>query len=554
MRSHPYSLGVLIILGLSFFLLAGCAAPQAVQASMPILIQVDGKIIEQNIPSGLTVQQVLDAAGIQLGPLDQVQPPAHTLLPDGSAFDPTGGEPAPAEGDLIRVIRVTEEFTNEEETIPFERQVLQTESLPEGQQLLGQSGENGLQEISYRLVYEDGVEVSKVPVKWTVVKEATPEVMLVGIRAVFTTLPLPGRLAYLLGNNAWLMENTTAERRPVVTTGDLDGRVFSLSPDGTLLLFTRKAADSDQINTLWVATIDSDPVQLVDLKIENVVHFAEWLPGSGNTKVIFSTVEPRQAAPGWQANNDLNVVTFSLNGWVKSGWEVILEPNSGGVYGWWGTGFAWSPPGDKLAYVRPDELGLVDLATGALQPVLTLLPFQTHSDWAWMPGIGWGPDGNLLYTVTHTAEDGSLAPEESQKFDLTALSFSGGGPVPLAAQAGMFAYPAASPIYLSLGAERSYRIAYLQAIFEAQSESSGYRLVVMDRDGSNRQVLFPSEGKTGLKPQPITWSPAPLEGWGGRTDGVMAVIYQGNLWLVHAASAEAMQITGDGLSSRVSWR
>src|SRR5690606_4966452 len=123
-------------------------------------------------------------------------------------------------------------------------------------------------------------------------------------------------------------------------------------------------------------------VKLVDLKVPNVIHFADWLPGSENTKVIFSTVEPRQAAPGWQANNDLNVVTFSLNGWVKSGWDVILEANSGGVYGWWGTGFAWSPVGDRLAFVRPDELGLVDLSTGELQPLLRILPYQTHSDWA----------------------------------------------------------------------------------------------------------------------------------------------------------------------------
>lgn len=554
MRLNQFRLSALISLMLCLAFLAGCASPQAVQASVPVRILVDGKTIEQDVPLGATVQQALELAGISLGPLDQIQPPANTQLNYGEALaDPAAGS-TPGEGETIRITRVREEFTVEQEAIPFERQILQTEALPEGQQRLAQSGEDGLQEITFRWVFEDGVEVSKIQVRTTVVKEARPEVMLVGIRPVFTTLEIPGRLAYLLGNSAWLMEGSTAERRPLVTTGDLDGRVFSLSPDGSLLLFTRKSADPEQINGLWVAQIDTDPVKLVDLKVPNVIHFADWLPGSENTKVIFSTVEPRQAAPGWQANNDLNVVTFSLNGWVKSGWDVILEANSGGVYGWWGTGFAWSPVGDRLAFVRPDELGLVDLSTGELQPLLRILPYQTHSDWAWMPGIGWSPDGSMLYSVNHTAEAGSAAPEESQQFNVTALSSSGGNPVPLVSRAGMFAYPSASPVYTVLGAERSYRIAYLQAIFEAQSESSGYRLVTMDRDGSNKKVLFPLEGQPGLEPQELLWSPAPVEGFGSQTEGVIAVIYQGNLWFIDAGSGEAMQITGDGLTSRISWR
>ena len=554
MRIHRSRLSDLFLLIAGLFLLTGCASAPAEQAFLPVRIQVDGKTLEQEVPVGSTVEQAVEAAGISLGPLDEVDPPGYSVLLAPENGPGTGEGAATVGGELIRVIRIAEEFLVEEESIPYERQILQTESLPVGQQRLAQSGENGVQEITYRRIFEDGEEVSKVRVRATVVKAAVPEVMLVGIRALFTTLPLPGRLAYLLGNNAWVMENTTAERRPVITTGDLDGRVFTLSPDGTLLLFTRQSAEAGQINTLWAALIDSDPVQLVDLKVANVIHFADWLPGSENTKVIFSTVEPRQAAPGWQANNDLNVVTFSLNGWVKSGWDVVLEPNSGGVYGWWGTGFAWSPGGERLAYARPDEVGWVDFEAGELQRLVSVLPYQTNSDWAWMPGLSWSPDGSILYTTAHTAEEGAPAPEESPQFDLAALTFSGGGTLPLVEKVGMFATPAAAPVYSSLGEERSFQLAYLQAIFEAQSESSGYRLVVMDRDGSNRKVLFPEEGMPGLEPQQFTWSPQPLEGWGSRMDGAIAVIYQGNLWLVNAGSGEAMQITGDGLTSRISWK
>ena len=48
--------------------------------------------------------------------------------------------------------------------------------------------------------------------------------------------------------------------------------------------------------------------------------------------------------------------------------EEIIGTNSGGIYGWWGTQFAWSPDGSSLAYSRPDEIGLVDIQTGAFLP------------------------------------------------------------------------------------------------------------------------------------------------------------------------------------------
>ena len=34
----------------------------------------------------------------------------------------------------------------------------------------------------------------------------------------------------------------------------------------------------------------------------------------------------------------------------------------------------------------------------------------------------------------------------------------------------------------------------------------------------------------------------------------IALIYQGNIWLVDTASGESIQVTGDGLTSRVIWR
>ncbi len=511
-------------------LIAGCSPPQATQALMNIKVSADEQSVDLQLPAGSNVQQALDETGVALGTLDRVEPPAYTLLTEGAS---------------VRVIRVEEEFTIEQEIIPFERRLLQTESLPDQEILLAQGGENGLQEITYRHVIEDGVEVSRRPVKMVVVKEAVPEVIMVGIQTPFSHVKIPGRLVYLLGGNAWMMEESSANRRLLINTGDLDGRVFELSSDGTWLLFTRSSSEDEDINTLWVAEVIEDALEPIDLGVSNIVHFADWIPGS-NSKIVFSTVEPRSTAPGWQANNDLYALSFSPTGWV-SNWQAkpVLEPNSGGVYGWWGSDFVWSPDGTQLAYARPDSVGLMDFNSGILTPTLEIAPLQTGGDWAWIPGISWDPNGNLLYTVNHEP------PEDSQQFDISAIPRKGGQPLNISPQSGMFAYPITSPIQHRSTGDDTYQVAYLQAIFPSQSDTSRYRLMVMDRDGSNQRSLFPAEGEPGLEPQQAVWSPQAVD---GDDNWFVAMIYQGNMWLVNTETGNAQQITGDGLTRRITWR
>jgi hypothetical protein len=511
-------------------LLAACSPPQATQSIMQVEIAADGQNIPLKLPAGSTVQQALESAGITLGGLDRVEPPTYTLLTNGAS---------------LRVVRVREEFTIQEEVIPFERQVLQSESLSDQQKLLVQNGVNGVREITYRRVSENGEEVSNTAVKAIVVKEAIPEIMMVGVRTPFTPVEIPGRLVYLLGSNAWMMDGSSANRKPLINTGDLDGRVFSLSEDGKWLLYTRRASEGENINSLWVADLSSEPIKEIDLKVANIVHFADWIPGS-TSKVAFSTVEPRASPPGWQANNDLNALSFSTSGWI-SNWKAkpVVDANSGGVYGWWGMSFTWSADGQRLAYARPDSVGVLDFKDGLMSSVLDVTPLQTGGDWAWVPGVAWGADGKVLYTVNHAA------PEDSQLFNLTAVPLEGGSPIELALEPGMFAYPAISPSKILANGEVAYQIAYLRAVFPRQSESSPYRLVIMDRDGSNQNVLFPPQGEPGLEPQQVAWSPASLPNSG---NNAVAVLYQGNLWLVDSVTGEARQVTGDGLIKRINWR
>ena len=79
------------------------------------------------------------------------------------------------------------------------------------------------------------------------------------------------------------------------------------------------------------------------------------------------------------------------------------------------------------------------------------------------------------------------------------------------------------------------------------------RLMVMDRDGSNRKALFPSLESQGIEPSQDwgQWSPAPL-GTTGHYN--LAILYQGNIWLVDAVTGKSLQVTGDGQIARILWQ
>lgn len=522
-----------LITFLLVLLAVACSPVQAPQTTIQVTVQTSEENISLNLPQGSTVEDAIRAAGLTMGELDRTDPPLYTLMTAGAS---------------VRLIRVSEEFDIEQVVIPFESRTLRNESLPEGEQRLIQAGVNGLQEITYRRVYEDNREVSRSPVKSIIVQDAEPEIVMVGSQSPFAPVSLPGKIAYLIGGNAWILDGASGDRRPVVTTADLDGRVFSLSPDGEWLLFTRASTDEDTINSLWVARLD-DSGLLVDLEAKNIVHFADWVPNAV-LQVAYSTVEPRSTAPGWQANNDLTLVSFSPTGWVSDP-ELILDANAGGVYGWWGSTFTWSPAGDQLAFARPDGAGLVNFETGSLEKILDLTPLQTFGDWAWVPGLAWSADAGALFTVEHVSQPGSDNPETSQVFDVSAVPLGDWPAVRLVSQAGMFAQPIPSPAIPLPSGENAYLVAYLQAIFPTQSETSHYQLVVMDRDGSNRRVLFPESGAPGLQPQRLVWVPE-LDQAEDTYD--LAFLYQGNLWLVDVQSGNTRQLTGDGLINRIDWK
>jgi Tol biopolymer transport system component len=117
--------------------------------------------------------------------------------------------------------------------------------------------------------------------------------------------------------------------------------------------------------------------------------------------------------------------------------------------------------------------------------------------------------------------------------------------VTLTPKAGMWARPQFSP----LDANGNGHVAYLRARDPENSLNSEYDLVVANRDGSNSTALFPGANKPGLRPiddrdEDWTWSPD------GRQ---LVVVYQGDLWLVDAASGQATQLTVVGDTALPRW-
>lgn len=518
---------------LSIFCLLAACSPQVQQADVTVYVTADGKSQDINLPAGSTVQNALSSAGIILSQTDRVIPPASSLL---------------TEGLNITVTRVREEFETQQVIIPFERQELRNESLLTGESRLVQAGQNGFREITIRHVFENGIEIGTSVVSENIIKVPLPEIVMIGVQSPFAPLTIPGKLVYLTGGNAWIMDGSTFNRRPLVTTGDLDGYIFSLSADGKLLLFSRKSdlPQDQEINTLWVVNTTTQQPTPIGLGISNVVHFAAWQPGE-EYLIAYSTVEPRSTAPGWQANNDLHFLTFK-NG-VPGRTIDVLETNSGGIYGWWGMTFAWSHDGRSLAFSRPDGVGLVDINGKKLIPEFNITPLNTHGDWAWIPGFAWGGDDQTIYLTTHAPPTGLVSLEESPNFDLVVTSLTHNPSTTLIQQTGMFAYPAvSSPRKGESGS--TFLVAFWQAIFPTQSKTSRYQLDIMNADGTNRRLLFPAEGQSGLQPRiPPIWAPRPLEG-----GDFIGVIYEGNLWIVDAASGQSQQVTGDGSTSQIDWK
>jgi hypothetical protein len=526
------------LLVLILLLLSACRQPTENQQEIRVSLVADGRERTFILPAPTTIDEFLRTprVDVQLGELDQVNPPSFTQITDGMR---------------ITISRVREETQCEQTEVPYRQTTQLNEGLAAGEQRIVQAGQNGILEICYRVTIVDGSPLSRAETNRTTIRAAQDEIVYVGPTGEIEPIPITGTLAYINNGNAWVIRGSSTSKRPLTTDGDLDGRVFSLSGDGRQLLLTRNSSNLDPatvFNQLWLIPDTTQVVEPVALVPNNILA-AEWIPNRENT-ISYSSGTPREAAPKWLAYNDLWEMRIDPLTGESLGVREIVERSTRGLYSWWGTRFHWSPDGQQLVWVQADSIGLVDLETGELEPpLLSYAVLRPVGDWSWRATVSWSQDSALIATTAHGTPIGSELPESSPAFDLTVVSADGSFAAPLLPGVGIWSAPQLSPFIANPSSEfpQGY-LAFLRARDPYNSINGEYDLVVADRDGSNARVVF---GRSGIRAQQsiyqnqeFVWSPD------GRQ---IAFIYLGNLWVVDVESEVATQLTLDGGASNPVW-
>jgi uncharacterized protein YabE (DUF348 family) len=208
--------------------------PNRLEVKQQTLVTVvDGKDQITLFSGGKTIAAVLQDAGLIVGPHDSVTPPLDERIREGEtivirrslpvvveadgkriSFETTGANvigalsdsgvilvgkdyTIPAEyalinaGDLIKVIRVTEDFRYEDQSMPFDSVWQPTETLELDQRGTLVTGQTGILRRRYQIRYENDQLVSETLAGEWIAKEPVNEVIGYGTQVVVRTLETP---------------------------------------------------------------------------------------------------------------------------------------------------------------------------------------------------------------------------------------------------------------------------------------------------------------------------------------------------------------------------
>jgi len=501
-----------------------------------VVLIVDGNrhIVETTAE---TVQEVLSEQGIPFGDDDRAEPPPFAEV---------------GLSTTITVTRVTFKTETTMRPIPFTRQLVRDETYPQNKVRIVQLGANGTVAITYTLTLENGKETARRESSRKIVTQPKDEILAIGTQGSLNAITLSmGTIAYMANGNAWVMRHSSADKRVLTTTGDLDGRVFSLSLDGRYLLFTRAGDEAaSALNSLWLV----DTLVLSEtprpLPIKDVLS-AQLAPDART--VAYSTGDKTSGAPGWKARNDLWLlpITPGESGIATKPAQQVWLPSMPAPYSWWGADFAFAPDGRALAYAFANEIGLIEFA-GRTIPVPNapaprrvlkrFAPFRAPADWVWTPQVTWSPDSRFIITTIHAPLGNPDVASDDPVFEVWAIARDATVMASLAKQTGMWA----KPLWSLPDARGESRIAFGVALVPSNSERSRYALVVMDRDGGNKRQIFPASQSPdeGLTTMQIAWSPDARQ---------LIAVRENDLWLYDVGSAKWAQLTANAASSRPQW-
>ncbi|NLC68800.1 MAG: DUF348 domain-containing protein, partial [Clostridiaceae bacterium] len=140
--------------------------------AVPVYISVDGAVLEI-LTHSITVEDVLNENNIKIDDDDRIE---GAVLED-RVF----------RGMCINIVRVEENLIIESEPISYKVEKRPNQRLDQGVERKVREGKEGIRELLYRVVYEDGVLKTKELVKETIATAPVNELIEYGTIAAYTT-------------------------------------------------------------------------------------------------------------------------------------------------------------------------------------------------------------------------------------------------------------------------------------------------------------------------------------------------------------------------------
>ncbi len=145
-----------------------------IERAFAVSVQCGDEKIAVFMTSGATVEDVLAKSGVVYGKGDTVTPAADTEV----------------EADMnIVVVHRTTKTIKETESIAFKEQTKKSDKLYIGETKVEQQGKKGEKTSTFRVVYEDGKEISRTLVSSVVTKEPQDKITLIGTKKKAITPP-----------------------------------------------------------------------------------------------------------------------------------------------------------------------------------------------------------------------------------------------------------------------------------------------------------------------------------------------------------------------------
>jgi resuscitation-promoting factor RpfB len=514
-----------------------------------VILMVDGTTLHLQTTAG-SVKDLLKENDITLHLSDIVKPELDSPIPDNTLNE------SPM---TVTITRVTESLEVIPQSLPYSRQIIRSAemSLDDPPRLLV-AGQAGLQEVTLRIIYHNGLEKERWATSTQIVEPARNEIVMMGMASNRDEIPIDGTLAYIKDGRPTVWRDMTNQSIGLAINGQLDGRVFQLSPDGRFLLYSTSIHRSEPAhqsfrNELWVIEVRGS-AEPEPLRIENVL-WAGWDPAAiDQPRFAYTTARTTTVPPGWEAINDLWLFELANLGASQPA-PVRLIENYATPYGWWGGQYAWSPTGNYIAYGFPSEIGLLEIyESGSVgeslsdpqmpAPERTILhtfqEFETGGEWAWTPSLSWSADSRFLAFSEHLLVESSL---ESQ-FNLTLIDLAERTTTSISENAGAWSIALFSPHIT----EQGEVVTYLRADETDDILTGQYVLWVDDQTGNNPRIVFPlgnERGQFSRANQSLTWGP---------NESTIAFIYDDALHLMNLLTGELYRGPADDtLSSTISW-